>query len=106
MPIRVVVAGATGWTGSALVAAIAKSGDLVLAGAVARSAAGRDAGEAIGLPAIGVTVSASLAEAFAAPSDVVVDYTKPDAVKGHALLALAKGRNVVIDKKYGSPTIT
>ncbi len=39
--IRVVVVGATGWTGSAVAAAILKSADLKLAGAVARSAAGR-----------------------------------------------------------------
>ena len=50
MTIRVVVAGATGWTGREVVAAILKSADLTLAGAVARKAAGRDAGEAVGLP--------------------------------------------------------
>lgn len=96
MAIRVVVAGATGWTGRALVAAILKSDDLVLAGAVARSAAGRDAGEAIGRDRAGVVLSADLGEALAAPSDVVVDYTSPGAVKAHALLALGQGRHVVI----------
>jgi 4-hydroxy-tetrahydrodipicolinate reductase len=96
MVVRVVVSGATGWTGSAVVAAILGSADLQLAGAVARSAAGRDAGEAIGLAPVGVTVSATLAEALGAPSDVVVDYTKPGAVKAHVLLALAEGRHVVV----------
>ncbi len=96
MAIRVVIAGATGWTGRALVAAILKSDDLTLAGAVARSAAGRDAGEAIGLAACGVTVSATLGEALAAPSDVVVDYTDADVVKGHVLTALSGGRHVVV----------
>jgi 4-hydroxy-tetrahydrodipicolinate reductase len=96
MVLSVVVAGATGWTGSAVVAAILKSDDLRLAGAVARSAAGRDAGEAIGLPRAGVIVSPTLAEALRAPSDIVVDYTKPDAVKAHVLLALEEGRNVVV----------
>lgn len=96
MAIRVVVAGATGWTGSAVAKAILGSDDFVLAGAVARNAAGKDAGDALGLAKAGVTVSASLAEALATPSDVVVDYTKPDAVKAHALEALKAGRHVVI----------
>jgi 4-hydroxy-tetrahydrodipicolinate reductase len=96
MAIRVVVAGATGWTGSAVAKAVLGNGDFALAGAVARSAAGKDAGEVLGLARAGVTVSASLAEALAAPSDVVVDYTKPNAVKAHALEALKAGRHVVI----------
>ena len=96
MTIRVVVAGATGWTGSALVKAIAASGDLALAGGVARSVAGRDIGEANGLTRIGVLVSATLREALAAPSDVVIDYTHPTLVKEHTLMALAAGRHVVI----------
>ena len=96
MAIRVIIAGATGWTGRALVAAILKSGDLTLAGAVARSAAGQDAGEAIGLAPCGVPVSATLAEALEAPADVVVDYTSKDVVKGHVLAALGAGRHAVV----------
>lgn len=96
MTINVVMAGATGWVGRAMVPAIAAQGDMVLAGAVARNAAGQDSGAALGLAANGVTVSATLAEALAAPSDVVVDYTKPDVVKQNALTAIAKGRHLVI----------
>lgn len=94
--IAITLAGATGWVGRALVAAIAAAPDLKLAGAVSRSAAGRDAGEAAGVAPLGVTVAATLAEALAAPSDVVIDYTKPHVVKGHALEALAAGRHVVV----------
>lgn len=96
MSTRIVIAGATGWVGKALVAAIARADDLVLAGAVARGAAGQDAGVSAGGDPIGVAVSASLAEALAAPSDVVIDYTKPHVVKANALAALAAGRHVVI----------
>jgi 4-hydroxy-tetrahydrodipicolinate reductase len=96
MSIRVVVAGATGWTGSALVKAIAASPDFTLAGGVARSAAGRDLGEANGIAPVGVAISATLGEALRAPSDVVIDYTHPTLVKGHTLAALAAGRHVVI----------
>lgn len=96
MTTRITLAGATGWVGRALVAAIAAADDLTLAGAVARNAAGRDAGEAAGGKALGVTISATLEEALRAPSDVVIDYTKPGAVKSHALAALAAGRHVVV----------
>jgi 4-hydroxy-tetrahydrodipicolinate reductase len=81
MTIRVVVAGATGWTGSALVKAIAAADDLTLAAAVARKGEG---------------MVPTLEAALATPSDVVVDYTHPAAVKAHTLLALSKGRHVVI----------
>jgi 4-hydroxy-tetrahydrodipicolinate reductase len=96
MKIRVVMAGATGWVGKALVPAIVAQDDLALAGAVSRSAAGQDAGTAVGAAALGVTVAGSLDEALAVPSDVLVDYTKPHVVKDHALLAISKGRHVVI----------
>jgi 4-hydroxy-tetrahydrodipicolinate reductase len=96
MTIRVVMSGATGWVGRALISAIAAESDMELVGAVARNAAGEDAGTAIGAPPLGVTVAATLAEALQPPSDVVVDYTKPDAVKAHTLAAVSNGRNVVI----------
>lgn len=96
MTIRVVMAGATGWVGKALVPAIAAQQDMALAAAVSRAAAGQDAGSATGMAAIGTKISATLGEALEAPSDVVVDYTKPDVVKEHTLLAVSKGRNVVI----------
>lgn len=96
MVTRIVVAGATGWVGKALIAAVEKADDLELAGAVARNAAGQDAGVAAGIAPVGVAVSAALAEALSAPSDVVIDYTKPHVVKPHALAALAAGRHVVI----------
>jgi 4-hydroxy-tetrahydrodipicolinate reductase len=94
--IRVVLAGATGWVGRALVAALGKTDDLQLVGAVSRGAAGRDAGEAAGIARNGVAIVATLDEALRTPSDVVVDYTKPQAVKAHALAAVAAGRHVVV----------
>ncbi len=96
MAIGVVMSGATGWVGRALIQAIAAQQDLVLAGAVARTAAGQDSGEAAGLPANGIMLSATLEHALANPSDVVVDYTKPDVVKANTFLAIEKGRHVVV----------
>lgn len=94
--IRVVLAGVTGWVGRALLPAIVASADLKLVAAVSRKAAGQDAGEAAGAAPLGVKVVATLAEALATPSDVLVDYTKPDVVGHNTHEAIAAGRHVVI----------
>ena len=94
--IKICVAGSTGWVGRALVAALAGSEDLRLVAATSRSHAGRDSGEAAGIAANGVIVSASLREALETPFDVLIDYTKPHVVKGHTLSALEHGRHVVV----------
>jgi 4-hydroxy-tetrahydrodipicolinate reductase len=96
MAIRVCVAGASGWTGSAVTRAVLASEEFELTGAIARGRAGRDAGELLGLPAKGVVVAASLGEALARPADVLVDFTSPDSVKQRTLEALAGGVRVVI----------
>lgn len=96
MAIRVCVAGVSGWTGSAVTRAILASGEFELSGAIARSHAGRDAGELLGLPPNGVPVSGGLAEALSRPADVLIDFTSPDSVKQRTLEALACGVRVVI----------
>jgi 4-hydroxy-tetrahydrodipicolinate reductase len=96
MTIRVIIAGATGWTGSALVKAVAAAGDLQLVGAVARKSAGQDVGVATGGKALGVTISATLEDALMKPCDVVVDYTKPNVVKQHALATIGRGVAFVV----------
>jgi 4-hydroxy-tetrahydrodipicolinate reductase len=91
----VCIAGATGWTGRPVAEAVLAAEDLVLGASVARSAAGRDLGEAWGGDANGVTVAGDLAEALAGV-DVVVDYTAPASARRHALLAIENGVHVVI----------
>jgi 4-hydroxy-tetrahydrodipicolinate reductase len=93
--LSVCIAGATGWTGRALVAAVLEAPDLELVSAVSRSAAGRDLGEALGGDAIGVPVHASVAEALDGV-DVLVDYTSTTAVKANVLAAVQRGVAVVI----------
>jgi 4-hydroxy-tetrahydrodipicolinate reductase len=93
--INVGVAGATGWTGSAISEAVIAADDLSLVSAVARSAAGRDIGEVLGSGPVGVIVRPGLADALDGV-DVLVDYTAPDAVKPHALAAIGRGVHVVI----------
>jgi 4-hydroxy-tetrahydrodipicolinate reductase len=86
--IRVTLAGVTGWVGKPLAEAIAAAPDLELVAATSRKAAGESVGS--------VTVSGSVAEALATPSDVFVDYTSAGAVKRHVLAAIGAGRHVVI----------
>jgi 4-hydroxy-tetrahydrodipicolinate reductase len=96
MAIRVIIAGATGWTGSALVKGVIAASDMELVGAIARKAAGQDAGVATGGKAIGLPISSSLEDALMKPCDVVVDYTKPNVVKQHALATIGKGVAFVV----------
>lgn len=88
MATRIILAGITGWVGQALVEAIGKAGDLSLAAGVARKAAGQTLG--------GAPVFASVGEAIGTGADVLIDYTKPDAVKANTLAALEAGLHVVI----------
>jgi 4-hydroxy-tetrahydrodipicolinate reductase len=92
---RVCIAGATGWTGRALVSGVLAAPDLALVSAVARSAAGKDLGNALGGEAVGVPVHASVGEALDGV-DVLVDYTSVTAVKANALAAIDAGVAVVI----------
>ncbi len=96
MPVRICVAGATGWAGRAVVRAILASDRFQLTGALASKHSGLDAGEAAGLPVAGIRIAASLDEALEAPSDVLIDYTEPGTVKRRALAALDRGVRVVI----------
>jgi 4-hydroxy-tetrahydrodipicolinate reductase len=96
--IRICIAGATGWAGAAVARHILTSGDqeFALAGAVARRQAGQDIGEALRLPPAGIRIAGTVEEALEAPGDVLIDYTRPDAVKSHTLIALGRGVRVVI----------
>jgi 4-hydroxy-tetrahydrodipicolinate reductase len=81
-PIRVCVAGVTGWTGSAVAAAVEGADDLELVAGVARSdpASFSSVGEALD----------------AAPADVLVDYTHAAVVRDNVLAALERAVGVVI----------
>jgi 4-hydroxy-tetrahydrodipicolinate reductase len=93
--IRIAIAGATGWTGRAIVDGVLAAADLELVSAVARSAAGRDLGEALGGDRLGVCVQARVAEALDGV-DVLIDYTSATAVKEHTLTAVRAGVAVVV----------
>ena len=79
--LRVLIAGATGWTGVPLAKAVEAADDLELSGGIARRGAD----------------FASVDEAIAATeAEVLVDYTSAAAVRGHVDAALAAGLHVVV----------
>jgi 4-hydroxy-tetrahydrodipicolinate reductase len=94
--IRISVAGAAGWAGSALAKGIFEAPDLELVAAVSRSQAGKVLGDVIGVSGLTVPVFATAAEALATKPDVFVEYTKPGVAKGHILTALRSGAHVVV----------
>jgi 4-hydroxy-tetrahydrodipicolinate reductase len=94
--IRVCIAGATGWTGRALVSAIRKSSTFQLVGAVTRASVGQDLGEVVGGSPLGVSISPSVMEALNTSTDVFIDYSHPTVVKEHVLMALKLGVPTVI----------
>jgi 4-hydroxy-tetrahydrodipicolinate reductase len=96
MPIRICIAGATGWAGSAVTRHVLQSSDFELVGIIARRGAGRDIGDVMGMATTGLTISSSLEEVLPAKLDVLIDYTKPDSVKARTLDALDHGVRVVI----------
>jgi 4-hydroxy-tetrahydrodipicolinate reductase len=93
--VRVCIAGATGWTGRAIVRGVLKAPDLALTAAVSRAAAGRDLGAALGGDRLGVPVYGAVDEALDGV-DVLVDYTSATAVRAHTLAAVDAGVAVVV----------
>lgn len=96
MSIRVCLAGATGWAGSALARGIAQSGDIALVSAVSRTHAGRALGDVLAEPRLACPIYATADEALAEPCDVFFEYTKPDVAKANIGAALRRGAHVVV----------
>ena len=94
--LRVCVAGATGWAGSALCRGIINAVDLELVAGISRSSAGKTLGEAIGVEGLHTPISGSVEDALQTRPDVLVEYTKPDSAKHHILSALQSGAHVVV----------
>ena len=96
MKLNVCIAGATGWVGKPLCLAVSATDDLRLVGAVSRSHKGESMKDVLGESNLDLTVSGSVEEALAAPTDILVDYTKADAVKSNVMTAIRMGVQVVI----------
>jgi 4-hydroxy-tetrahydrodipicolinate reductase len=93
-----VVTGASGRMGQTLIRLALESDKLRLVGCVVRSGnpwVGRDVGEAMGGPAVGVTVTDDALEAFA-KAQAVIDFTTPaTTVEFAALAAQARAVHVI-----------
>lgn len=96
MTIRVCLAGATGWAGSALARAIAHTDDITLCAAVSRTHAGRVLGDVLSEQRLTCSVYATASEALTQACDVFFEFTKPEAAKANVLAALKSGANVII----------
>src|SRR5262245_56590223 len=91
--MRLVVAGAAGRMGRAVIRAIAETDSVVLAGAIVapgRPAIGQDSGELAGLGHNGIAVSADASAALAA-ADGIIDFTIPCATLALAEQSSARG---------------
>lgn len=97
MTIRVCLAGATGWAGSAVARSIAHLDDITLVSAVSRTHAGKTLGDVLAKPRLTCPVYATAQEALSAhPCDVFFEFTKPNVAKSNVLTALQHGAHVVI----------
>jgi 4-hydroxy-tetrahydrodipicolinate reductase len=96
MTIRICLAGATGWAGSALAHEIAKTDDITITSAVSRTYAKRILGDVLAEPRLACPVYASVQEALIHPCDVFFEFTKPEVAKANVLAALQHGAHVVI----------
>jgi len=95
--IRVCLAGATGWAGSAVARALAQTSDIALVSAVSRTHAGKTLGDVLTEPRLTCPVYATAQEALTAhPCDVFFEFTKPDVAKSNILTALQHRAHVVI----------
>ena len=94
--LRVCVAGATGWAGSALTRGILGSTDMELVAAISRSHTGKTLGEVTGMEGLRTPIFGNVEEALTTGPDVFVEYTKPEAAKFHILSALKNGAHVVV----------
>lgn len=100
--IPVLIAGATGKVGRELVKAIVREPGYRLAGAISRSQAGRDIGEALGLESgpVGVVVSPDLETALSRPeaagARVLVDFSTAEAFRRSFPVAARKRLALVV----------
>jgi 4-hydroxy-tetrahydrodipicolinate reductase len=94
--IRVCLAGATGWAGSALARAIVGSEDVTLVAAVSRAHAGQSLADVLSEPRLDCPIYANAEEALALPCDVFFEFTRPEVAKASVLAALEHGAYVVI----------
>jgi 4-hydroxy-tetrahydrodipicolinate reductase len=96
MTIRVCVAGATGWAGSALSRGIFEAPDMELIAGISRSQSGKVLGEVLGIEGLDTPIFGTAIDALGSQPEVFVEYTKPDVAKINIISALKGGAHVVV----------
>jgi len=96
MKIRVCLAGATGWAGSALSKGIFEAPDMELVAGISRSQAGRVLGDVLGIEGLAAPIFTTAIEAMKSKPNVFVEYTKPDVAKANIMSALRGSAHVVV----------
>jgi len=94
--IRICLAGATGWAGSALSRGVFESPDMELVAAISRSHAGQVLGDVLNIKGLTTPIFVTAEEALNTRPDVFVEFTKPDVAKSNVLAALKNGAHVVV----------
>jgi len=94
--IRVGVLGATGRMGQLVCKAVVDDEELALVAGVSRSKVGAHLGQLIGHPEIDLTVSDELEVLLQAETEVVVDFTTPDAVMENVRWAIEHAMHIVV----------
>lgn len=96
MSLRVMIAGATGWVGGVLSAAVVAAPDLELVAAISRTHAGESLDKVLGRQDVDLTITGTVAEGLTARPDVMVEYTSAVAAREHVLAAIDAGIHVVV----------
>jgi len=94
--LRICVAGATGWAGSALARGIAQTEDLELTAGVSLRHAGERLGDLLGISDLDIVLSRSADAALTTACDVFVEYTRPEIALANVTAAIQHGAHVVI----------
>lgn len=96
--IKVIIAGGTGWAGSALSKAVHANSNMQLVAVVSRKNMGSDLAKLLNLNSTAaIPIYENVEEALNEQEcDVLVEYTKPTIAKHNVLTALAKGVNVIV----------
>lgn len=94
--LKISIAGATGWAGSALSKGIDKQLNMHLVSAVSRKNKGKNLVALLGLTEGNIPVFENVETALEIDCDVLVEYTKPTVAKKNILTAIRKGANVVV----------
>jgi len=94
--IRVCLAGATGWAGSALSRGVFNASEMDLVAAISRSHAGQTLGTALDLEGLKTPIFANVEDALKTNPDVFVEFTMPEVARHNVMAALQNGAHVVI----------